>query len=114
MDKWVCKEDNHQSVSDMIAEVFGEHVRAVAMVWGEHQSTPVWNINLAGSAPQVGQTLQETIRNLNAKLEQYDVDYEAFDLRGLKIWLPHNRIKSRIQFSIRRKVSWGDIVVETP
>ena len=82
------------------------------MVWGEGQAEPAWNVNLNGSANQfVGNTVFETTHNLNIELAKLG-EYEAYGVTGLKIWLPTDRIRPRIQFNIRKKVSMGNIGLE--
>ena len=111
-DEMDCTEENHTRVCGMMAEIFNPNLRSVAMVWGEGQAGPAWNINLSGNSnPLVGETLLETTNNLNDALKKYG-EYEAFHVKGLKIWLPTDRIRTRIQFSIRKKISMGEIILE--
>ena len=108
------QEVHYEEVSTYLTEVFGSAMRSLAMVSHNGESY-LWNVNLACPNLWEDNNVLGTERNLNRTLRNLERDcvYEVIDLRLVKVMLPLNRVKLRLQFSIIKR---GDLLHtdETP
>ena len=102
------QEVHYEEVSTYLTDVFGSAMRSLAMVSHNGESF-LWNVNLACPNLWEDNNILGTERNLNRTLRNLERDcvYEVIDLRLVKVMLPLNRVKMRLQFSIIKR---GDLL----